>query len=150
MKRYLIAALAALVIFPAAAFAASLNVDGSVVQAGTDTDLTCADNAVVGWTTQTVFSGEFAVTRVTVDFDAGCDGNYAYVAIFSGPGAQTGFGIGPIAGDQVTFDVDESAVNAEVDNIDMVSVAVKNTNDGDNPATPLVEEFFYSAIITGP
>jgi hypothetical protein len=148
MKKYLIAAAVALALFATAAFAASLNVDGTVLQAGQDLDLTCADNAVVGWATQTVGNGEFAVNRITVTFDEGCNGNYGYVAVFSavGPGGstQTGFGIGLISGNQVSFDVNESDPNAEVDMINAVSVAVKNTND----AAPAAG--FWSGIITGP
>jgi hypothetical protein len=149
MKKYLIAAAVALALFATAAFAASLNVDGTVLQAGQDRDLTCADNAVVGWSTQTVGNGEFAVNRITVTFDEGCNGNFGYVAVFSAVGppggsTQTGFGIGPISGNQVSFDVNESDPNAEVDMINAVSVAVKNTND----AAPAAG--FWSGIITGP
>jgi hypothetical protein len=148
MKKYLIAAALALVVFATAAFAASLNVDGTVLQAGQDSDLTCADNAVVGWVTQTVGNGEFAVTRITVTFDEGCDGNYGYVAVYSSVGppggsSQTGFGIGPISGNQVSFEVNENLSNSEVDMINAVSVAVKNTND----AAPAAG--FWSGIITG-
>lgn len=148
MKKYLIAAAVALGVFATVAFAASLNVDGTVLQAGQDSDLTCADNAVVGWTTQTVGNGEFAVDRITVTFDHDCNGNYGYVAVFSsvGPGGstQTGFGIGQISGNHVSFEVDESNPNAEVDMINAVSVAVKNTNDA-SPAAG-----YWSGIITGP
>jgi len=148
MKKYLITAAVALMVFATAAFAASLNVDGTVLQAGQDSDLTCANNAVVGWQTQTVGNGEFAVTRITVTFDEGCNGNYGYVAVFSsvGPGGstQTGFGIGQISGNQVSFDVNENLSNSEVDMINAVSVAVKNTND----AAPAAG--FWSGIITGP
>jgi hypothetical protein len=149
MKRYLIAAAVALGLFATAAFAASLNVDGSVLQAGQDRNLKCATNAVVGWQTQTVGNGEFAVNRVTVTFDEGCNGNYGYIAVFSqvgppGGSSQTGFGIGVISGNQVSFDVNESDPNAEVDMINAVSVAVKNTND----AAPAPG--FWSGIITGP
>lgn len=149
MRKYLIAAAVALAVFATAAFAASLNVDGGVLQAGQDSDLTCADNAVVDWTTQTVGNGQFAATRVTVTFDDGCDGNYGYVAVFSSVGppggsSQTGFGIGQISGNQVSFDVNESDVNAQVDQINAVSVAVKNTND----AAPAAG--WWSGIITGP
>jgi hypothetical protein len=149
MKRYLIAAGVALGVFAGAAFAASLNVDGTVLQAGQDRNLTCADNAVVGWTTQTVGNGEFAVDRITVTFDGACNGNYAYVAVFKSVGPpggsdQSGFGIGQISGNQVSFDVNESDPEAEVDQINAVSVAVKNTND----AAPAPG--FFSGIITGP
>jgi hypothetical protein len=149
MRKYLIAATVALALFATAAFAASLNVDGTVLQAGQDRDLTCADNAVVGWSTQTVGNGEFAVTRITVTFDEDCNGNYGYVAVFSAVGppggsSQTGFGIGLISGNQVSFEVNESDPNAEVDTINAVSVAVKNTND----AAPAAG--FWSGIITGP
>jgi hypothetical protein len=149
VKKYMIAASVALAVFATAAFAASLNVDGTVLQAGQDRDLTCADNAVVGWTTQTVGNGEFAVTRITVTFDDGCNGNFGYVAVFSSVGppggsTQTGFGIGEIADNKVSFEVDESNPNAEVDMINAVSVAVKNTND----AAPSAG--FWSGIITGP
>jgi hypothetical protein len=148
VKKYFIAAAVALMVFATTAFAARLNLDGGVLQAGQDRDLVCANNAVVGWTTQTVGSGEFAVTRITVTFDAGCNGNYGYVAVFShvgppGGSSQTGFGIGPISGNQVSFEVDENNPNSEVDMINAVSVAVKNTND----AAP---GFFYDGMITGP
>ncbi|MGH8870616.1 MAG: hypothetical protein ACRDWS_01395 [Acidimicrobiia bacterium] len=148
MRKYLIAAAVALVAFATTAFAASLQLDGSVLQAGQDRELTCAENAVVDWTTQTVGNGEFAVTRMTVTFDAGCDGNFGYVAVFSAVGppggsTQTGFGIGPISGNTVSFEVNESDPNAEVDMINAVSVAVKNSND----AAPAAG--FCSGIITG-
>jgi hypothetical protein len=147
MRKYLAAL--ALGLFASVAFAASLNVDGSVLQAGQDRNLKCATNAVVGWQTQTVGSGEFGVTRVTVTFDEGCNGNYGYVAVFSqvgppGGSTQTGFGIGQISGNQVSFEVNESDPNSEVDMINAVSVAVKNTND----AAPAPG--FWSGIITGP
>ena len=150
MKKYLIAAVAALAVFGASAFAASLDVDGSVVQAGTDYDLTCADGAVVDYVTQTVGSGQFAVTRVNVTFDPGCEGNFGYLALFSSadPGGsgstQTGFGIQEIVGNQISFEVNESSPNAAVAMINAVSVAVKNTND----AAPAPG--FHSGIITGP
>lgn len=139
MKRYLIAASVALAVFAGAAFAATLNVDGGVLQAGQDTDLTCSDNAVVSYSTQTVGGGGFAVNGITVTFDEGCDGNFAYLATFSGPGSQNGFGIKEISGNKVTFTVNL----APVDTINAVSVAVKNTNDG-APTHPWV-----SGIITG-
>ena len=149
VKKYLIAAGVALAMFATVAFAASLNVDGSVLQAGQDRSLVCANNAVVSWNTQTVGNGEFAVNRITVTFNEGCNGNYGYVAVFSyvgppGGSIQTGFGIGQITDNQVSFDVNESNPDAEVDMINAVSVAVKNTND----AAPAAG--FWSGIITGP
>jgi hypothetical protein len=148
MRKYLIAAAAALVVFAVSAFAASLNVEGSVLQAGQDRDLTCTESAVVGWETQTVGNGEFAVKKITVTFgNSGCDGKWAYVAVFSyvgppGGSTQTGFGIDQISGDKAEWTVNPALENAEVDRINAVSVAVKNTNDGDpNPC-------YTSGIIT--
>lgn len=47
MKKYLAAAAVALTVFAMSAFAAELIVDGGVVQAGTDADLTCSDGVTV-------------------------------------------------------------------------------------------------------
>jgi hypothetical protein len=133
MKRYLIAAAVALAVFAGAAFAATLNVDGGVVQAGQDLTLSCADNAVVTYGTQTSGDGQFYVNKITVTFDGVCNGYFAYVAPFLsvGPGgsSQTGFGIDQIAGNQVVFTVNPSATNAKVANVNAISVMVKSSDD---------------------
>lgn len=146
MKRYLIAAAVALAVFAGAAFAATLNVDGGVVQAGQDLTLKCADNAAVTYGTQTSGDGQFYVNKITVTFDGACNGYYAYVApfVYVGPpggSTQTGFGIDQIAGNQVVFTVNPSATNALVANVNAISVAVKNSDDSGSGC-------WFSGIIT--
>jgi len=148
MKKYLIAGALVLVVFATAAFAASLDLDGGVLQAGQDSDLTCTDSAVVSYVTQTVGNGMFAVNKITVTFNPDCNGMWAYLAPFSSVGppggsSQTGFGIDQISGNEAVWSVNASDPNAEVAQINAISVLVKNSNDGDpNPC-------WTSGIITG-
>jgi len=140
VKKYFIAGVLALSVFATAAFAADLALNDAVLQAGTDSDLTCAANASVDYTTQVNFSGEFGVTGIVVTFDPGCDGYYGYIAIMSAPGSIIGMGIEQIASNQVDFTVDPAL--GLVSNIEIVSVAVKSTDDSGGSG-------YYSGIITG-
>lgn len=80
MKKYVVASVVAVMVFAVAAFAASLNVDSGVLQAGVDDDLTCAENATVAYSHHSS-DGLFWVTDVHVTFDQDCSGNTMYLAI---------------------------------------------------------------------
>lgn len=85
MKKYFIAAAVAVIAFSMAAFAAQLNVDAGVLQAGVDDNLKCADNANVSFDHH-ASGGEFWTTAVNIEFDNDCTGELMYLAI-TGVGA---------------------------------------------------------------
>jgi hypothetical protein len=84
MKRLIIALLVGGAFFGAIyGLAETLNLDGGVIQAGSDTDLTCTSGARVdGWGLETN-DGNVYFVRIH-DIDAGCEGNDLFVKITDG------------------------------------------------------------------
>ncbi len=109
MRKYFIAATIALAVFAVSAFAASLSVDGGTLQAGVDSDLTCADSVEVAYTTTSTVDG-FVVDQIDLAFlDAEglptttCDGQTADVALWGTGGTAAGSGAGTVASDAATI-----------------------------------------------
>lgn len=76
MKKYLAAAAVAVMVFAFSAFAASLNLDGGVLQAGENTDLTCTDQEVpVRWI---IDNNDGLVYGAHVAVPESCYGNKLY------------------------------------------------------------------------
>jgi hypothetical protein len=95
MKKYFIASMVAVMAFAFAAFAASLTVNGGVLQAGSDTDLTCTDRVevdFVGFEGDAVDSNGKRVgggfTTVTLDGLDDCEGAFVYTRIFDNEGLE--------------------------------------------------------------
>ena len=132
MKKYLAAAVVALMVFAFSAFAATLSVDAGNLQAGQDNVDRCADSVTLDYGTDVGGDGQFYVHTITLSFDeaADCDGNFAYLAIFdhevppAGGSNIIGFGIDEIQDDEAVFTTD-----GDVEEIVGVSVMVKNTDD---------------------
>ncbi|MFP4150064.1 MAG: hypothetical protein ACLFV0_11310 [Nitriliruptoraceae bacterium] len=138
MKKYFAAAIVAVMVFAFSAFAAELDVEAGVLQAGVYDELTCTeDDAIVSWGTQ--HTGQFeeigqAVNRVTIDFgDGDCEGLYAQVALFSHEqldGPSTGISNFRLAdgnfeiGDNNQVTIDGFQIDPEL--IDQISVLVKD------------------------
>lgn len=98
MRRVIIAAVAALVLFAVGAFAASLTVDSEDVASGSDDVAACAARVDVDFTTGfNETAREWAVTGVVLSFlnpageaEIGCDGQQVQVALTTGTNvAQT-------------------------------------------------------------
>ena len=134
MKKYVAAAVVAVMVFAFAAFAASLNVDGGVLQAGVDDDLTCADTANVTYSHH-ASEGLFWVTDVHVSFDEDCDGNTMYLAITDVGGVTV-----DLAGTSVTIPVDHDDPDnmffgnpgIAIEDINDVNIKVFSDPDPDN------------------
>jgi hypothetical protein len=86
MKKYIAAGAVAIMVFAFAASAASLSVNGGVLQAGADNDLTCTDDADVTYTTSNDTNGHW-IGAIHLEFDTACEDGYAIVNGF-GPAAN--------------------------------------------------------------
>jgi|GEM_PF-4800520 len=141
MRKYFIAGAVALMVFAIVAFAASLAVDGGVLQAGMDT-VDAGEEATLTWTTFVRHDGHFGVEQLTVDFDdPAADGNYAYVNIMEGPGQIIGMAITPIADQQVVLNI----TDLKAEDVHSVGVLIKNTSDAGDPPG---DEYFSGVIVS--
>jgi hypothetical protein len=89
MKKYLIASVVAMMAFAFAAFAASLSVNGGVLQSGVDADLTCAESANVTYDHHVDYFHQAMdawVEEFYITFDEDCTGNTMYFTV-EGQGA---------------------------------------------------------------
>lgn len=104
MKRFFIALIAGASVFAIAfAAAATLNVQGGTIQAGTDTSLYCdVDGVQANWGLETDDNTVRSV-RIT-GIDAACEGNELFVKVRNGTGTllAQGSAVAPAGGGQVT------------------------------------------------
>jgi hypothetical protein len=107
MRKYVIAAVGAVMVFSMAAFAASMNVDGGFLQAGADSGLTCTDDAEVSYETSNDTTGHW-IDAVELQFDAACEGGYAIVN-----------GFGPANNNQIL-----SLISTPIDNTGKVVIDI--------------------------
>lgn len=99
MKKYLIAALAAVAVFAGAAFAASLDVSAGTLQAGQDQIGQCiSDDVLVAYGEATFVNPGWTIDEITLDHHGQCDG-LAYSVVITGTG--TGLPTATVSG---TFD----------------------------------------------
>jgi hypothetical protein len=149
MKRFIIALVVGGAVFGVVfAAAAALNVSGSTLQSGSQTDLTCTDEpVVVKW--KTMVSGpDFKVAGAEIQFaDTSCDGQKVLLSLQSAPGAQIGFLRGAVNGSLATanefysggsWKSGETGVGPKAQDVNLVSVLVKNAwvaydAPGENP-----------------
>lgn len=88
MKRLLAALLAGAAVFSIAfASAAALNVNGEIIQAGTDINLTCDDSVNANWGLETDTNLVYNV-RID-DISAACDGADLFAKVNGGPTLHT-------------------------------------------------------------
>jgi len=86
MKKYLVALGVAVLGFASAAFAATLNLDGGVIQSGKDDDLTCVEDAVVE--SYVIDKGASIGVRFAPNTFDGCvDGSQLHVYAYNGDDA---------------------------------------------------------------
>lgn len=92
MKKYIIAAVVAVVAFAMAGFAATLTVDGGVIQVGSDDDLTCTDDvSVASYLIETDgVPSSFGVRFADGSFDGCAEGNTVFVKVFNADDTQIG------------------------------------------------------------
>lgn len=135
-KKYGIAALAAVAVLAMSAFAASLNVDGGTLQAGVDSDLTCADDANLSYETgypKDLGEELFGVISVTVKFtgNANCDGSSATIKVNNSDGDATsphGFAVGEVVDQEFTATVG-AGKTLTVEDLDQVQILVKKPSN---------------------
>lgn len=86
MKKYFAAGAVAVMVFAFAAFAATLNVDGGVLQLGADRDLTCTDQADVRFTGYETDSSTSQPGFINVQVSGldDCGGQELFVEVFDG------------------------------------------------------------------
>lgn len=118
MKKYIVAAAVAILVFSVAAFAASLSVNAGTLQAGQDQIDQCTESDVtVSYGTATFTNPGWTIDTITLDDQGACDGYSFSVAVTGGPGTppwttntESGtFGTSPVT---VTFDVGFDAEEA--------------------------------------
>ena len=111
MKKYLAAAVVAVMVFAFAAFAASLNVDDSTLASGSADVEGCDGTAEIEeWVTHLSQDGSYHVQGLTITGLENCDGNDAIVAFINDAGS-------PLAGPPGTGyyqAVGEDVANEEV------------------------------------
>jgi len=123
MKKYLAAAVVAVMVFAFAAFAASLDVDAGTLAAGQDDVDDCGGTANVSFDTQTVGGGAFGVNGLDIEFAEDCEG-FALVQVLDTTNNAYGFYIGAIDDGSVSFSPDPSSTLVE--EVGGVSVLVKS------------------------
>ena len=134
MKKYLAAAVVAVMVFAFSAFAASLNLDGGVLQAGSDLDLTCTEAATVTYDTPiAAVQGDFRVSAFTVNFDneaaKDCNELEAHLKVHGDDGGSyQSIAVKEISGNEVVFYTDKEK-DPKAEAITGVSVAVHNSSD---------------------
>jgi hypothetical protein len=132
MKKYFIASVVAVMAFAFAAFAASLTVNAGTLQAGTDSNLKCADQVDLVWNTSNDWNGHW-VGDVTLRFldesgalTGACNGERANLAIFDAPTNPSDqiamFVTDPIS--QGTVHVDFKSGELRVKDIELVQVLI--------------------------
>jgi hypothetical protein len=128
MKKYFVAAVVAMMAFAFAAFAASLNVDGGVLQAGVYNDLACAAEVEVDFVTSNNGQG-FWVGGATLTFKddngdttSNCDGEYVALSLMDEKA-----GVPNVAPQQLVFAISADPITGGVASVDwtdgQVSVA---------------------------
>ncbi len=91
MKKYLIAGVVAVVAFAMAGFAATLNVDGGVIQSGSDDSLTCTSDATVA--SYRIDDGKSLGVRFAPGTFSGCDDDVSVlVYVYGADGSQVAQG----------------------------------------------------------
>jgi hypothetical protein len=114
MKKYLVAATVAVVVFAISAFAASLNVTAGTLQAGHDAIDKCIENSEeavavsYGEATYDEDAGKWTVEEVTVDHGGDCAG-LAYQVLVADTDGKS------LASEGGTFDPDETVQTAKVE-----------------------------------
>jgi hypothetical protein len=136
MKKYLAAAVVAVMVFAFAAFAASLNVNAGTLQSGVDHDLACAETADITYAHHVDYhhqANDAWVTEFTVTFDSeDCVGNTMYLTV----------------GSDAEFDGDsDDGLGSVVRDIDAQSVSIPVT-DGDSWASGVSISELESVSVT--
>lgn len=114
MKKYLIAAVAAVAVFALSAFAASLQVDAGTLQAGDGSIVPCAEtDVVVTYGTPTFTGTGWTVDTIHLDDGGQCTGREFSVTI-TGPATVTSVETGTFGASTVvvTFDAPFDAADA--------------------------------------
>ena len=100
MKKYLAAAVVAVMVFAFSAFAATLNVDGGTLQSGIDRDLTCAESADVTYDHHVDYhdqADDAWVESFTITFDSeDCIDKTLYFTVGSDAEFGDGEGLGAV------------------------------------------------------
>jgi hypothetical protein len=127
MKKYFIASVVAVMAFASAAFAAQLNVNGGVLQAGVDRDLTCTQGtATVSYQTDASHDG-FVVKTITVSFpDNACNGNYVNIRAYTTDN-KLNMATAKVEHGKAVFNTN----NPYAETVTGVDLVVKNTDDSD-------------------
>ena len=114
MKKYLIAATVAVMVFAISAFAASLNVNAGTLQAGDDAIDKCIENSEeavavsYGEATYDDDDGTWTIDEITLDHEGHCAGLAYQVVVADSEGAA-------LASEGGTFDADEDVHTAKVE-----------------------------------
>jgi hypothetical protein len=126
LKKLLIALVAGAFVAVVAVSAATLIVDGGVIQTGTDFDLTCDDAvAVAGWGLETGTNTVHFVRVGNVD-DVNCLGADLFVAVRdNGGGLIANSGAVPVIAGQQTYTLNFTAPFPEPQNIGSVQVWIE-------------------------
>lgn len=137
MKKYIAAGGVAVVAFAFAASAASLNVDGGVLQSGIDRDLTCSEDAVITYDHHTSYGdshfNDAWITGVWVELDEDCvdEGNIMIVTL---EGAldedERHTGLGMAVSDIADGTTYLPTVDTSIADIEGVSVTISNPVPG--------------------
>lgn len=100
MKKYLIAGVIAVVAFAMAGFAATLNVDGGIIQSGSDDTLTCTSDVQVA--SYTIEDGKSTGVRFAPGSFDGCDDDVSVlVYVYGADGTQKAQGdVNAVVGNQ--------------------------------------------------
>lgn len=158
MKKYLAAGAVAVIVFAISAFAASLNVDGGVLQAGVDDDLTCTENVALTYDTgynhsdPTTQPFQIRSITATVDEDHTC-GEDVRVHIKVGtsdahPGNPSGYAIGPLdENGQFTayLEEDEDGFSLLVEDLNQIQVMLKGPSYSSGEA-----DGYFSGVFLDP
>jgi len=114
VKRFIIALIAGAAVFSIAfGAAAALSVNGGVLQAGDDGNVTCTDGvAVQGWGLET---DDDLVHSVRIDGFAGCEGADAFVRLTDGLGGYLTDNLTPDDGNPIDADEERFPIPGGVD-----------------------------------
>jgi hypothetical protein len=155
MKKYVAAAAVAVMVFAFSAFAASLNVDGGVLQSGIDRDLTCAETAKVTYDHHVAYSdpnfNDAYITAVNVEFDDANDACVGSLIFLTIEGAN---GVSGMAVDQIVPGVNSFPLAGGPSTwpsiADVTGVSVTVTSDpghyGGVPNNGQIPPFFKSGV----